>query len=65
MLELEQAQLREQFESLLTQQKQALAAYAELAAKLDDPAMRGHLAQLQRDKQRHIELTERLLEIVA
>lgn len=65
MLELEQAQLREQFESLLTQQQQALAAYAELATKLEDPAVRGHLVQLQRDKQRHIELTERLLEIVA
>jgi len=61
---LEQALLREQFEELLSQERQAARGYAELAAKIDDPAVRQQLQQVQREKQRHIELTERLLEIV-
>jgi len=62
---LEQATLREQFQTLLSQEQQALEAYAELAAKVTDPAVRQQVEQLHRDKQRHVELTERLLEIVA
>ena len=65
MLELEQALLREQFQTLLTQEQQALQAYADLADKVTDPAVREHVEQLRRDKQRHVELTERLLEIMA
>jgi len=61
---LEQAMLRDQFQALLTQEKQALAAYADLAAKVTDPSILEQVEQLRRDKQRHIELTERLLEIV-
>lgn len=64
MLELEQALLREQFQTLLAQEQEALAAYADLAAKVNDRAIREQLEQLSRDKQRHVELTERLLEIV-
>ena len=62
---LEQATLREQFQTLLSQEQQALEAYAELVAKVTDPAVRQQVEQLHRDKQRHVELTERLLEIVA
>jgi len=64
MLELEQALLREQFQMLLTQQQQALVACAELLRNVQDPAVREQVEQLHREKQRHIELTERLLEIV-
>lgn len=62
---LEQAVLREQFQMLLSQEQQALQAYADLVAKVDDPAVREQVEQLRREKQRHVELTERLLEIVA
>jgi len=62
---LEQATLREQFQTLLSQEQQALEAYADLVAKVTDPAVRQQVEQLHRDKQRHVELTERLLEIVA
>lgn len=62
---LEQATLREQFQTLLSQEQQALEAYAQLVAKVTDPAVRQQVEQLHRDKQRHVELTERLLEIVA
>jgi rubrerythrin len=61
---LDQALLREQFQTLLSQEQQALQAYADLVAKVDDPAVREQVEQLHRDKQRHVELTERLLEIV-
>jgi len=62
---LEQATLREQFQKLLAHEQQAMEACAELAASLEDPAIREKVEQLHRDKQRHVELTERLLEIVA
>ena len=61
---LEEALLREQFESLLSQEQQALSAYAALIEEIEDPALRDQVQQLHRDKQRHVELTERLLEIV-
>ena len=61
---LEQQRLREQFQALLCQERQALTAYSELAATVDDPALRDQVEQLWRDKLRHVELTERLLEIV-
>ena len=64
MLELEQALLREQFQTLLTQQQQALMACGELLRSVQDPAVREQVQQLHREKQRHIELTERLLEII-
>ncbi len=61
---LEQAMLRDQFQALLTQEQQAEKIYAELVAKLTDPELRKQVQQLHHDKQRHIRLTERLLEIV-
>jgi rubrerythrin len=61
---LEQEQVAQQFQSLLDMERQAEALYAALAAKVTDPAVRAQIEQLRRDKQRHIRLTERLLEIV-
>ena len=60
---LEQIMLREQFETLLCQQQTALGQY-ETAAKTADQENREHFDQLCRDKKRHIQLTQRLLEIV-
>ena len=61
---LEQSLLRDQFQALLTREKQVLDAYADLAARSEDPALKEQLLALQRDKQRHIQLAQRLLEIV-
>jgi rubrerythrin len=60
----EQAMLREQFQALLRQEQQAEKLYADLVAKLTDPELLQRVQQLHRDKQRHIRLAERLLEIV-
>lgn len=60
---LEQMMLREQFETLLGRQQVALGHY-ETAAKTADQENRGHFDQLCREKKRHIQLTQRLLEIV-
>jgi rubrerythrin len=61
---LEQALLREQFLELLKREREAAEVYADLVARITDPALRQQVDQLRRDKQRHIRLTERLLEIV-
>lgn len=60
----EQAVLAEQFERLLFKQQQAARAYAELLKGLEDPQFRHQLDQIHRDKQRHVRLSERLLEIM-
>lgn len=60
---LEQLLLREQFKALHETQLEALGRY-ESAAQTADPAARADLDQLCREKRRHLELTERLLEIV-
>ena len=61
---LDEALLRDRFEDLLEQQRQVEGLYSSLAERVDDPAVRDHIDQLCREKRRHIELTERLLEIV-
>ena len=61
---LEQAELREQVHSLLAKERQAEAAYAQLASKVADPAAKQQIETLRHDKQRHIRLAERLLEIL-
>lgn len=61
---LERSQLRDQFLSLLEQQQQAVALYARLAGAAQDESLREQAIQIHREKQRHIQLTERLLEIV-
>ncbi|HUT61050.1 MAG TPA: hypothetical protein VNA25_24650 [Phycisphaerae bacterium] len=61
---LEQASLRDQFQSLLNQHRQAMKLYERLAGSAGDAGIRQQALQLQRDKARHVRLTERLLEIV-
>ena len=61
---LEQTMLADQFQALLYRERQALAAYNDLVAKVTDPKLQQQLQRLLRDKQRHVRMTERLLEIV-
>ena len=61
---LDQTVLRERFEGLLAQARQAEGVYASLASQVHDPQLREQVEQIHRDKRRHILLTERLLEIV-
>ena len=61
---LEQTMLTEQFQALLGRERQALQTYSDLLAKVADPKMRQQLDRLLRDKQRHVRMAERLLEIV-
>jgi rubrerythrin len=61
---LEQAILRQQLQDLLNQERQAEESYAHLAAQTTDAVVKEQLLQLHREKQRHVRLTERLLEIV-
>ena len=61
---LEQSMLAEQFRNLLAAERQAENACAELAEQVDDPQLKERLQQFCREKQRHVELAERLLEIV-
>lgn len=61
---LEQAALREQFQTLLAREQYAAEIYGDLAGKVDDPALREQVEQLYREKLRHVRLTERLLEIL-
>ena len=61
---LEEALLREQFQNLLVKEQEACQAYADLSKQITDPDALQQLQLLQRDKQRHIRLIERLLEIV-
>jgi len=61
---LEQAYLREQLQALLDQEHQAAAAYGKLAIDLSDPKLKSHVEHVLRDKHKHIQLAERLLEIL-
>jgi rubrerythrin len=61
---LEQATLRERFVELLQQQREALAVYESLADRSTDPVVRKQALQLRKEKERHVRLTERLIEIV-
>ena len=61
---LEQALLREQIQAFLTAETQAQQAYTRVTATTDNPQLREQLEQLGKDTQRHIRLTEQLLEIL-
>jgi rubrerythrin len=61
---IEQAQIADQFQTLLGMFQQAHELYADLAASEADPQLKAQLEHLCREKQRHVALTERLLEIV-
>jgi len=60
----EEAQLAEQFDVMLDQQQQAANYYAAMVAQTDDPQVRRQVEQVCREKKRHIQLTQRLIEIV-
>ncbi len=64
MLDVEHAILAEKFETLLETERQAEDVCASLIDKLTDPAAIEQLKLIRREKQRHIGLVERLLEIV-
>lgn len=61
---LEQVMLAQQIETLIQAQRQAAGTYASLASKAADPAVRTQLQQLCRDKEKHIALAQRILEII-
>jgi hypothetical protein len=61
---LEQTTLRQRFQALLDQQRQVLSVYESLAGSTSDPAVRKQAIQLRKDTERHVQLTERLIEIV-
>jgi len=61
---LEQALLREQIQAFLATENQTLQAYSRLTADTGNPQLREQLEQLSKEKQRHIRLTEQLLEIL-
>ena len=61
---LEQALLREQIQTYLATETQARQAYALVSAATENPRLREQLEQLAKDTQRHIRLTEQLLEIL-
>ena len=61
---LDHALLRERFEALLDRERHVEGMYASMASESADPSRRELAEMLHRDKRRHIQLAERLLEIV-
>ncbi len=61
---LEQSLLSDRFQSLLDAERHALKTYSDIVGKVSDAEMAAKLQQLLREKQRHVELAQRLLEIV-
>jgi len=60
----ERAILRAHFAALGQVARDAAAEYDRLIASAGDDHTRGQLRQLARDEQRHLELTDRLMDIV-
>ncbi len=60
----ERAVLREHFAEMLRVAEAAAGQYESLAASATDAGAREQLRRMARDTGRHVELTERLLEIV-
>jgi len=61
---LEQALLAEQIQALLRGEQEATRKYASLADALREPQAVEQARQLLREKQKHVQLAQRLLEIV-
>lgn len=61
----ERAILREHFAGLYTSAREAAEQYRSLADTAADPARKEQLERLARDGRRHIELAERLLDILS
>ena len=57
--------LREEFDRILQAKRHAAQRLDQLATEADDPELRGRIAELCCHAQRHVELTERLLELVS
>lgn len=64
MLDVEGAMLAEKFRELLDQERQVEGLYAGLSEQVTDPATKEQIEQIHREKLRHVQLVERLLEIV-
>jgi rubrerythrin len=64
MLDVEHAMLADSFRDLLDQERQAESTYAELLSRTENAEAREQIEDLLREKKRHIQLVERLLEIV-
>lgn len=64
MLEVEQALLAEKFQQLLDNEQQAVKTYRTLLEQTREGEVRAQLEMLVREKQRHVELATRLLEIM-
>ena len=60
----ERAILREHFTGILDAAQAAATEYQRLAEAADDAAQKDQLLRLARDEGRHVQLSERLLEIV-
>ncbi len=60
----ERALLRDRFNDILHTAEGVAAEYDRLAHVVDDPAKQTEFARLARGQRRHLELAERLLEIV-
>ena len=60
----EETQLSEQFQALLHAQEKIATQCLQAAGQTSDPQLKEEIQQLHREKQHHMELTERLLEIV-
>jgi rubrerythrin len=60
----ERSLLREHFSAMLAEVRTAASEYDRLARSAEDAHAREQLERLARDEHRHLELTERLLEIV-
>ena len=56
--------LREHFNEMLQTVSAAADEYGQLASATTEPTRQEQLRRLTRDKSRHVELTERLLEIL-
>ena len=61
---LSQTLLQQQFQRVLELARQTHSGYGSLSGRLSDPRAAVSLDQMLRDKQRHVALAERLLEIV-
>jgi len=64
MLELQHEMIAEEFRELLEQSHAVADRYMTLAAEAQDPELQARLQEVCRDKLRHIDLVQRLLEIV-
>lgn len=60
----EQSEMADQFQALLQLEQQAEQTYAQLLGQAPDNELRAKIEQMLREKQRHILLTQRLIEIL-